>query len=151
LKAIGEKGVSVTHTLASPTMSDFTDFTENQIVSWMVGGDDFPSAHSTVYVGLHSNDPTNSGEENELSSSSYEREDTAAGVDWTINGNQAENAQDIIFPEAQEDWGQVSHVTLWDSASGGNAIGHSPIDQTVEINENDQLRFPAGELTITVQ
>lgn len=131
-------------------MTDFTDYTENLTVEWLVGGTDFPASHSNVYVGLHTADPTDSGEDNEVTASSYSRASTVAGSDWTINGGTFENNGEIQFPIAQENWGTVSHFTLWDGSPNdgtNNALAVSSLDSSKEIREGDQPVFRDGVLT----
>ena len=86
-------------------MSDFSSYTEEQIVNWMVGGEDMPVAHENVYVALHDGDPTNDGTVTEITADSYDRVETTANGDWTRTGNSFENAVEIEFPEATESWG----------------------------------------------
>lgn len=129
-------------------MSDFSTYTENQIVNWMVGGEDMPTAHTNVYVALHDGDPTNSGTENEITADSYDRVETTANGDWTRTNNFFENAVKIEFPEATESWGDVSHFSLWDGpADTDNAISQSELANTRSIGEGDAPVFREGDLT----
>lgn len=132
-------------------MSDFTDYTENQIANWLVGGSDMPVAHGNVYVALHTSNPSDSGENNEVSSSSYDRVQTAAGTDWNISGGEFENAVDVKFPSAQENWGAITHFTLWDgSTSSDNCLAVSPLVQTRDVNTGDTAVFRSGNLNGSV-
>ena len=135
-------------------MSNFTDYVEEQIVNWMVGGEDMPTAHTNVYVSLHTNDPTNSGEENEVTVDSYSRVETTANGDWNRTEGTFENAVDIEFPEAQENWGNISHFALWDaeeSATDDNAIAQSSLQTARDVEEGDVAVFRSGNLTGEVQ
>jgi hypothetical protein len=132
-------------------MSDFTTYTEEKIVNWMVGDSDMPLAHSNVYVALHTSDPTNSGENNEVTASSYSRVSTAASTDWDITSNTFENLIDIEFPEAQEDWGSITHFTLWDGPDAtDNALAWSALDRDREITTGDAPVFRDGTLNGSV-
>lgn len=128
-------------------MSDFTDYSENNIANWMVGGQDMPVAHGNVYVALHTGDPTETGSSNEVSASSYSRASSVAGTDWNITGGSFENANEIAFPDAQELWGDVSHFSLWDSSTGGNAIAYSSLTNTRTVDNGDAPVFRATSLT----
>ena len=128
-------------------MSDFTDYTENNIVNWMVGGVDMPVSHGNVYVALHTGDPTETGDSNEVSAASYARASTTAGTDWNINGGSFENSSDIGFTDATETWGDISHFSLWDSETGGNAIAYSNLTTTRTVQDGDAPIFRSQSLT----
>ena len=133
-------------------MSDFTDYIEEQIIDWTFGGSDMPAAHANVYVSLHTADPTNSGEANEVDSgtTNYSRAETTANGDWTRTGNQAENAAEIGFGVADGSWGTITHFSIWDAESAGNALMSGELDQSKTVEENDEIRFDAGNLTAEV-
>jgi hypothetical protein len=131
-------------------MSDFTDYTESNIVNWVVGGQSMPSPIDPIYVALHTSDPTDSGQNNEVSASSYSRPSTQAGTDWDTSNNTFTNIVDIEFPEAQEDWGNISHFSLWDSSTGGNAIAYSELAQARDILSGDAPVFRDGSLNGSV-
>jgi len=132
-------------------MSDFTSYLESQIVDWMVGGNDMPSSHSNVYVALHTDDPTNSGENNEVTATSYTRASTSSGTDWTVSDNTFSNLIDVEFPEAEENWGEVTHFTLWDGPDDtDNALAYSVLDRSREITTGDAPVFRDGTLNGSV-
>jgi len=129
-------------------MSNFTTYVEEEIVNWIVGGEDMPVAHTNVYVALHDDDPTNDGTENEVTAESYDRVETTANGDWTRSGNSFENAVEIEFPEAEEEWGNVSHFTIWDGPSDtDNPLGQSALNTARDISEGDAPVFREGSLT----
>lgn len=130
-------------------MTDATDYTEGQFIDWLVGGNDMPVAHGNVYVALHTSDPTESGDANEVTAASYSRVSTASGTDWdTSTTGSFSNAVDVEFPTAQENWGTVTHFSLWDgSASTDNSISYSALDTSREVRSGDAPVFRAGDLT----
>jgi len=129
-------------------MSDFSSYSEELVVNWLVGGEDMPEAHSSVYIALHDGDPTNDGTENEITADSYNRAETTANGDWTRDGNQFENAVGIEFDQAEELWGDVSHFSLWDgSTDTDNVIAYSELETTRTVDEGDSPIFREGNLT----
>jgi hypothetical protein len=128
-------------------MSDFSNYVESEIVSWMFKGEDMPVSHGDVYVALHTSDPTDSGEQNEVSAASYTRIQTAT-TDWTQTDNTFENASDVEYPQAQENWGTVSHFSLWDGPDDtDNALAQSSVAAAREIRSGDVAIFRQGTLT----
>ena len=137
-------------------MSDFTKFTEGEIADAMVQGTDF-TAPGTIYVGLHTSDPGNDPDgSTEVSAADYNRESTSAGSDWTTvatNGPTTfENANEILFSAAQNSWGTINYVVLWDDtlANGGNALAVYAVSSAKSIDTNDQARFAANELSFDI-
>lgn len=141
-------------------MTDLCDNVEDAVLQWLFGGTTPRAASTTVHVALHTSDPGESPDgttELDAGTLSYARQSTAAGTDWTITGNQAVSAVAVEFPQATEDWGTVTHFSLWDGAadtdnplfsdvirdSGGTAT-------TKTVSTDDTISFAAGDLTATI-
>lgn len=141
-------------------MSDFTSTMESIIADYITQGSGPAAAPDPLYVGLHTGDPGADGTANEVSATDYTRESTTAGTDWNIVSSPEpttfENANEILFDVAQNSWGSISHVTLWDSETGGSAFARYELTDdngdptTKQIDANDQARFPANELSFDV-
>lgn len=71
-------------------------------------------------------------------------------TNWPAASNgQKSNGTDILFPVATADWGQVAVVSIWDAETGGNSWWIGTLTVFRDILNGDQLRIPAGQLTIT--
>jgi len=133
-------------------MSDFTDYTETEIVEWLVGGVDMPVVHGNVYVGLHTSDPGESPDgstEVDAGTTTYNRVQTTAGTDWNLNAGSFDNSVEIEFPEANGSWGIVSHFSLWDDTevNSGKPLAKSALDVSRDITGGDAPVFRVGSLT----
>jgi hypothetical protein len=51
---------------------------------------------------------------------------------------------------AGSDWGEASHVVLFDASTSGNAIAYIPLPSPVTINTGDPVTIAAGALTVTL-
>lgn len=139
-------------------MSDFTHYVEGQIADWMFQGTAVDAAPSNIYVGLHTSDPTDNPDgSTEVSTSSYSRYNSTAGTDWTEvqsgTPTEVENANEFQFPEATENWGTVSHVSLWDDtqgATGETAYATFALSSNKTIESGDTARFSAGDLSFQI-
>ena len=62
------------------------------------------------------------------------------------------NGEDIEFPEATADWGEITHFFIATSASGtgDDVIGYGSILVPREIKTGDIARFKSEELAITL-
>lgn len=135
-------------------MSDFTKYTEGEIADAISQGTDF-TAPSNIYVGLHTSDPGNDPDgSTEVSASDYSRESTSAGGDWDIVATDGpttfENANEILFDAADNNWGTIEYVVLWDDSSDGNALAVYDVSDPKQIDENDEARFPENDLSFDI-
>ena len=105
----------------------------------------------TIYIAVSTADPTdNASGLTEPSGNNYSRITTSSS-DWTRSVSTVENAVELAFPEATGSWGTITHVALMDALTAGNMIAHTNLTGGgVAIQANDTLRFPAGELTLTM-
>ena len=126
-------------------MSAFSNYLENKILLHVLSNTAYTSP-TTVYLGLHTADPTDAGTGTEVSGGSYARQSFAS----TISGNAASNTSAIEFPTATGSWGTVTHVGVWDNLTSGNLLFHGALTNSKTIASGDVFRVPAGDLDITL-
>ena len=126
-------------------MSAFSNYLENKILLHVLSNTSYTSP-TTVYLGLHTADPTDAGTGTEVSGGSYARQSFAS----TISGNAASNTSAIEFPTATGSWGAIGWVGVWDNVSGGNLLFHGALTTSKTIASGDVFRVPAGDLDITL-
>lgn len=139
-------------------MANLTDNVETDLLNWIFNNTDMPASSTEVYVALHTADPTESPDgstEVDAGTTSYDRRATSP-ADWTISGNQASNDVEIDFPQATEDWGTITHFSVWNGATAtdypffSDYIEDSNGDQTSKtVTMDDTISFAAGTLTAT--
>lgn len=124
-------------------MSDILNARETSIATDWVGDVDELSAHT--------GDPGATGSNNEVGAADYERANVSG--DWQQAGNQPvtiDNANEIQFATAENDWGTIEYVVAWD-ATGSEMGKHELVDDTgtadpVTINEGDRLIFETNDI-----
>ena len=82
----------------------------------------------------------------EVDAGSYARQEitfTAASNGETVNDG------DITFPVAQEDWGNVTDGEIYDADSAGNMLYESVLDNSKDIETDDQFIVQDGEAKVT--
>lgn len=126
-------------------MSAFSNYLENKILLHVLSNTSYTSP-TTVYLGLHTADPTDAGTGTEVSGGSYARQSFSS----TISGNAASNTSAIEFPTATGSWGTIGWVGVWDNVSGGNLLFHGALTTSKTIASGDVFRVPAGDLDITL-
>jgi hypothetical protein len=126
-------------------MSSFSDYLENKVLDHVFGGVAY-SAPSTLYLGLYTVAPTDSGGGTEVSGGSYVREVCA----FTVSGNLATNTAAIEWPVATGTWGTVVAVGVFDAATSGNLLAYGNLTSAKTIASGDVFRIPTNDLDITL-
>lgn len=124
----------------------FSDYFENTILDAI-----FRSGDYTIYVGLSTADPGDDGANlAEPSGNGYTRVLTST-TDWAAaSGGETLNAEAISFPAAEGSWGTITHFTLFDALTGGNLLASGVLTASKEIGLDQIARFPAGDISITL-
>jgi hypothetical protein len=126
-------------------VSAFSDYLENKILLHVLDNTAYTSP-TTVYLGLHTADPTDDGTGTEVSGNAYVRQSVA----FTVTANAAENTSAIEFPTATGSWGTIGWVGVWDAETGGNLLFHGQLSVSKTIASGDVFRVPAGDLDISL-
>ena len=142
-------------------MSAMSDYLENKLIDQLFRGQAAPTT-TTLYVGLLTAAPSDSGGGTEVSGGSYARVAvTSSLANWagtqtagsTVassgTGGQTSNNAAITFPTPAATWGTVTHFGIYDASSGGNLLFWGALTISKTINQADTVTFPAASLSIT--
>jgi len=99
------------------------------------------------HVALYTAAPNDSGGGTEVSGGAYARQSVA----FSVSGNTATNSGAVEYPTATAGYGTVSHVGVFDAATGGNLIAYAALSASKAIDTGDVFRIPAGDLDITLE
>ena len=127
-------------------MAEMSNYLENALINATLRATTFTSP-ATVYVSLHTADPTDAGTGTEVSGGSYARQSATFAA--PSNGASATNA-DITFPQATGNWGTVTHIGIWDALTTGNLLYHTQLDASKTIDTGDIFKIASGSLTVTL-
>ena len=122
----------------------FSDTYETLVLKWAFNADAV-TRPTTWRLGLFTSDPGETGG-TEISGNGYARK----AVTFTVSGNTATNGSAVEFDAATGSWGTITHVAVFDAATGGNQIAYAALTTAKAINTGDILRFPAGEVDVTL-
>lgn len=131
-----------------------SDYLEDAVLNHIFEGSAF--TQPTVWVGLSLADPLDDGSGlDEPTTGSYARVRPADNTGrWAVSESggvtTAANKGVINFPEATGDWGEVTHVCLFDAATGGNMLVRTALTTPRSIMSGDSAKFEIGEFTITL-
>ena len=123
-----------------------SNYLENALINATLRNTSYTSP-TTVYVGLHTADPTDAGSGTEVSGGSYARTSVTFGS--PSNGTSTNSAA-VEFPQATANWGTVSHIGIWDASSTGNLLYHTALDTSKTIETGDIFKIASGSLSVTL-
>lgn len=125
----------------------FSNYLETEILDHVFANNAY-TAPATLYLALHTADPTDAGTGTEVSTSgtAYARQTVA----FTVSGNTATTSSAVDFPTATANFGTVTHVAVWDASTSGNMLAHAALTSSKTIETGDVFRVPAGDLDITL-
>ena len=123
----------------------FSNFLENKVLGHVFGATPY-TAPTTLYVGLFTSSPGETGSGSEVSGGSYARQTIA----FTVTGNQASNTAAVEFPTATASWGTITFAAIYDALSGGNLLAYGALTTSKTIDNGDVFRIPAGDFDINL-
>jgi hypothetical protein len=102
-----------------------------------------------TYVALSTTDPTEdgSGITEPDSGDAYARQPIGA---ITLAGSVIDNDADITFDTATGDWGEISHLAIFDDLTAGNMLAYCELTSAKTVLSGDTAKILAGQLTITM-
>lgn len=129
-------------------MSKFSNYLETELINHVLRNATYTSP-TTVYVALHSADPTDDGSGAELAvANNYAR--IAMAFDAPSNGV-TQNTALVTFTATGGDWLSATHFAVWDASVAGNMLFYGALDTARLATDGDSLKFTAGTLTVTLQ
>ena len=123
----------------------FSNFLENKVLGHVFGATPY-TAPATLYVGLFTSSPGETGSGTEVSGGSYARQTIA----FTVTGSQASNTAAVEFPTATASWGTITFAAIYDALSGGNLLAYGALTTSKTIDNGDVFRIPAGDFDINL-
>lgn len=94
-----------------------------------------------VYVALYDGDA-------EVAQASYKRQ--AATFVIPVDG-QTTNSADILFPIANEVWGNITHIGIFDNVTNGNLLFKSPAEFVKNVDFSSQYKIPKNYLIVRIK
>lgn len=152
-------------------MAALSDFLENKIIDWLLRAQAIGitgataaagTGPTTVYVGLLTAAPSDSGGGTEVSGGSYARVSVTSGLTaWagtqaaasttasSGTGGTTSNNAAITFPAPTANWGVCSHFGCYDASSGGNLLFWGALTTSKTVNSGDAApSFAAAALSL---
>jgi hypothetical protein len=126
----------------------FSDYLEDKLLKHTFANTAFTTP-GTVYLGLFTAAPSDTGGGTEVSGGSYARISCAFSVSGT-DPTTATNSSAAEFATATGTWGSVGWVGVFDASSSGNLLAWAALTASKTVSSGDVFRFDAGDLDITL-
>lgn len=127
-------------------MAGKSDYLENKILDHVLRNVAY-TPPATVYAGLYTSPPTDAGGGTEVSGNGYNRKAIAfAAASGGVTSNTSVITFDAPSPAA---WGDISHVGLFDAASGGNLLYWAPLAVVRTTSIGEPPFFAASSFTVS--
>lgn len=143
-------------------MAAMSDYLENKLIDQMFRGTAY-TFPATLYVGLLTAAPSDTGGGTEVSGNNYARVSVAANTtNWagtqsagstsvsSGTGGTTSNNAAVNFPTPSGTWGTVTHFGIYDASTSGNLLFYGALTTSKTINTNDVVSFAAGALTVQI-
>lgn len=154
-------------------MAAWSDFAENKLIDWFFRGQAIGitgasaaagTGPTSLYVGLLTAAPSDTGGGTEVTGGSYARVTVAsslanwagtqsAGSTTASSGSSGttSNNNPITFPAPTANWGVATHFGVYDATSGGNLLFWAALTASKTINNGDAApSYAAGQLTFQI-
>ena len=134
-------------------MADASDYLETQILNW-IKGTTFPTAPASVYVGLFSSDPTDTGSAGTEVTTTIRAAGRVAAT-FGANSGTGDGATSITN-DALVDFGNadagasVTHYGVFDAVSAGNMLVSNSLTTSKTVETGDPVSFAIGAITLSV-
>ena len=120
---------------------------ERQLLNHFFRGQNIPSP--SLYAALYISDPTDDDTGTEIQGGGYVRQPVSFSAPAVSGGKtQITNSITVEFPIATADWGTVSHWGIRTALTGGDLLVHAAVAVPKLIEQEDQLKFNIGTMTI---
>lgn len=142
-------------------MAAMSNYLENKLIDWLLRGQTF-TPPATVYVGLFTAAPSDTGGGTEVTGGNYARASIASSMaNWagtqssgsttasSGTGGTTSNNNAVTFNAPSANWGTVVAIGIFDASSAGNLLFHGAQSPSKTINNGDAApSFAIGALQL---
>lgn len=132
-------------------MTAFTNYAEELVLKYMLSTTSV-SRPSSWFVALHTADPTEAGNQGEVTTtldSAYQRK----SVTFTYNNtnNSMESSAELTWTVSGSSSGYtVAAISIWDSSTSGQCLFKQVLPIPVALTANQVFSIPSGKLIVTL-
>lgn len=136
-------------------MASMSDYLETAVLNLTLRGTALTPPSGT-HLALFTTDPTDAASGAEATGAWYARQSIGLSSGWTApadsaGGKQSTNANQIAFGAVTGSSITVTHIGIFDAASGGNLLYHSALVASKTLQVGDVLQFAANSIAVTLK
>ena len=131
------------------TTAIVSDYLEEKLINHTFRNTAYTSPGTSIYVALHTANPTDAGTGAEVTFTNYARQQVTA---WDAPGSSraTQNTNAITFPTPGSNGNaQVTHIGIWDAATSGNLLFYGALTTPKDIQNGIPFSIAAGALDIS--
>jgi hypothetical protein len=132
----------------------FSNYAEQKLLDHIFGGPDYTrpgTVHFALFTAVSDGE---AGLVTEVMGGGYSRKSITNNTTlWSATSSPAGSKHNLInieFNTATAAWGTVTHVGIYDAATGGNLLAYGELDTPRVVNAGDTPRFNVGTLVLTL-
>ena len=129
-------------------MAALSDHAENLLLNFLMTTGT-ATRPTNWYLALFTAAPNDAGGGTECSGNGYSRQtvawDAASGTGGTTS-----NSGTVTFTASGGNFGNVTHIGIFDASSGGNLIWHGAMAAAKQVNSGDSIQFATGSIDLTI-
>lgn len=127
-----------------------TNYLEKAVIDHILGeGARNMTSPATLFVSLHTADPTEAGNGAEVSGNGYSRQAVNFGAASVNNDGTVANTGALTFTASGGGWGSVGWMAIWDASSAGNCLYYGAITGGAQtINDGNTVTMAVGAIVV---
>lgn len=130
-------------------MAALSDHAENLLLNFLMTTGT-ATRPTNWYLALYTAAPNDAGGGTEVSGNGYSRQsvswDAASGTGGTTSNSGA-----VTFTASGGNFGNVTHIGIFDASSGGNLLWHGAMAGSgKQVNAGDSIQFATGSIDLTI-
>jgi hypothetical protein len=126
-------------------MTKLTNYLENKLVDHVLRNTSY-TPPATLYVALHTADPTEAGNVSEVTTGTYATYARKALTVGAPTNGVSTNSADLTWDNTPVI--TISHVSIWDSLTSGNPLFYGALSASKTMASGDTFKIPIGSLTV---
>lgn len=131
------------------TTAVISDYLEAALLNHVLRNTAYTSPGTSIYVALHTADPTDAGSGAEVVYTSYARVQVSTWDAPASRATQNTNAVNFPTPGSNGD-SPVTHIGIWDASTAGNLLFYGALNNSKTILNGVDFSIPAGAIDISL-
>ena len=126
-------------------MTKMTNYLESKVAQHVLKNTAY-TAPSTLYIALHTADPTEAGNVSEVTTGTYATYVRKAVTLGAESGGSCVSSADLTWDSMPAI--TISHISVWDAATTGNCLLYGALTASKTMASGDSFRLASGQITL---